>query len=160
MNPKMTVEAKAPRNPSHVFLGESLIRRVRPKKNPVREEVEGVCVWREGGRWSVCVCGGRGEGGVCVCVWREGGRWSVWVYGGMCCYIRNRIIHNTLLGNTSSNECPWSSQWRTKKVEGREGGKLCLTKEVGCNVITDDHGDREEAPEESLKNILSDKVGL
>ena len=41
-----------------------------------------------------------------------------------------------------------------------EGGKLCLTKEVSCNVVTDDHGDGEKAPEESLKNILSDKVGL
>ena len=35
-----------------------------------------------------------------------------------------------------------------------------LTKEVSCDVITDDHRDREEAPEETLKNVLSDKVRL
>ena len=43
------------------------------------------------------------------------------------------------------------------------GGKLWavpLTKEVSCDVITDDHRDREEAPEETLKNVLSDKVRL
>lgn len=34
MNPKMTVENNAPMNPSHVFLGLSLISGVRPKKNP------------------------------------------------------------------------------------------------------------------------------
>jgi hypothetical protein len=33
-NPKSTVEKKAPRNPSQVFFGDSLIRGVRPKKNP------------------------------------------------------------------------------------------------------------------------------
>ena len=34
MKPKMTVDMKAPKNPSQVLLGESLISRVRPKKNP------------------------------------------------------------------------------------------------------------------------------
>lgn len=47
---------------------------------------------------------------------------------------------------------------------GRRGGKLYiavpLTKEVCCDVVTDDHGDGEEAPEETLKNVLSDKVSL
>ena len=46
----------------------------------------------------------------------------------------------------------------------RRGGKLYiavpLTKEVCCDVVTDDHGDGEEAPEETLKNVLSDKVSL
>ncbi len=36
INPKMTVEKNAPRKPSHVLLGESLIRLVRPKKKPKR----------------------------------------------------------------------------------------------------------------------------
>ena len=42
----MTVDRKAPRNPSHVLLGDSLIKLVRPKKNPV----EGVKKRDEGGR--------------------------------------------------------------------------------------------------------------
>ena len=107
INPKMTVEAKAPRNPSHVFLGESLIRRVRPKKNPVR-----VCV---------CVCV---VGGGCVC--RGGGGWE----GGMCGYMgggvatRTWIIHNTLHGTTSfkaSGACP-------RLANGEQGGREAM----GC----------------------------
>ena len=35
MSPKTIVEKKAPMKPSHVFLGESLMRGVRPRKKPV-----------------------------------------------------------------------------------------------------------------------------
>lgn len=33
-NPHTTVDAKAPKKPSHVFLGDKLISLVRPKKKP------------------------------------------------------------------------------------------------------------------------------
>ena len=125
-----------------------------------------------------------------MCVWRRGGwEGGMYGYMGGGVATRNRIIHNTLHGTTSfkaSGACPGLANGEQGEREavgcgregrggrggeggegGREGGEgkrvargCCLTKEVSCNVVTDNHGDREEAPEESLKNILSDKVGL
>lgn len=87
MNPKMTVETNAPRKPSHVLLGDSLMRLVRPKKNPIPTS----------------------RGGV---VRRQG------------------------------------------------EGSIVLTKEVSHDVIAYYHGDREQEPEWSLKDVLEDEVSL
>lgn len=39
-SPKITVEMNPPMNPSHVFLGDSLINLVLPKKNPKHRPME------------------------------------------------------------------------------------------------------------------------
>ena len=81
-----------------------------------------------------------------MCVWEEGG---VCVWGGrVAMYASNQIITRSM------------TTWIEQKGGEESYILLPLTKEVCCDVVTDDHGDREKAPEETLKNVLSDKVGL
>lgn len=46
----MSVEAKAPRKPSQVFFGESLIRGVLPKKNPKKYAIMSLQMTKATGR--------------------------------------------------------------------------------------------------------------
>lgn len=49
-NPKIMVANSAPISPSHVFLGEILIKGVRPKKNPKRYAEISLQMTRQTGR--------------------------------------------------------------------------------------------------------------